>query len=423
MKNRKLDLLRELLTEQMNHWLLFPMALMVMGLSGRYSRQGGPAVALWALCGLLPLLFFIIRDRFHRFFTFLLLHLAVTVPVVLLPTDHSINHFLYVACAVGYMIHSYYIRLKRDSPYTTPIHPGIGMMLAAASIMLQHYQGEKGWDFYYVSGLVGALALYVLILYIQQYQDFLAVNESSAGHLPAAEMFRSGFLLVLCYVVLGAVFLLLCANIGNFGSLWAMVKGWLRNLLSRLVSLPVQEEQVDQLMPEMEMPMDDFNAQLPEAKGPFLFWQILEIVALVFMTVALVVFAVRLLIAVILLIRKRFAQALGRSKGGQEVEEDMDFREKCGVTAIPLKRRSLTDFLSPAQRIRRLFKKRLLADVHFLAEGKPQRLGLYTPRECGERLEEEQMAKIYEQVRYSDIEATTDTLRQMKRALHQKKQK
>lgn len=420
MKLRKLDLLHEFLAEQMNHWLLFPAVLMVMGLSGAYSRRGAPNFILWALCGLLPPLFFLVRDRVRHLVPFLLLHMAVAAPAFFFSFENSIERFLCVACSAGYLIHSFYIRMKGKSPYTASLHPGLGIILAIVSVMLQRYQSEKDWDIYYVISLVASLAIYALIMYIQQYKDFLAINESSTGFLPAAEMFRSGFLLVLGYVVPGAVLLFIFANIGDLENIWATIKNKLILLFRNLFSRFNLGNQAPELLPEAEMPVEEFTPQIMDASKTMLIWRILEAVAFVIMSVALVIFLIWAAIALIQFIRQRFTRGFGHKKNVQDDETDIDLREKCDIELIPIRRRRLSEFLSPAQRIRRMFKKRLLADVQFLADGNPQKLGLLTPRECGKRLEEEQMARIYEQVRYSDKEATTETLRQMKSALRQK---
>lgn len=426
MKTKNIDLLCEVLTEQMNHWLLFPCALTIWGLAERYTGKVGLMILLWVLCGLFPFLFFIIRSRGYGFFKFMVLHLAVAVPVplVLFLLDRMILLYIYSACAVGYMIYSLLVYVNEDKPDTAPLHPVVGMLLSAVSILLLRYQNINGWDLYFMVPLVVALSLYALTLYIRQYMEFLAVNATSAGHLPAAEMFRSGFLLVSGFVLVGAVILLLCANIGNYDTLWMAIKGRIRALLRHLFSsqpTPPQPHSED-YAPFMEPDMlpAEIMPQSAEFSQPALIWHILTIVAYVvvscFMAFCLIVFLFRM----IQFLRLRFARSLHRIKQEQESEPDLDVREKCGIERIPSKRRNLSELLSPAQRIRRLYKKRILSSTQELTEGSHRSLRVLTPRECGRRLEEEQMAQIYEHVRYSDSEATADTLRQMKNALRHK---
>lgn len=423
MKTKNIDLLHEILTEQMNHWLLFPCALTIAGMAERYTKNVGPIILLWVLCGLLPFLFFVIRSRVDGFFKFMFLHLAVSAPgpVVLFLLDRMIPLFICSVCAVGYVIYSLIVYLNEDKPDTASLHPVVGMLLSALSILLLRYQNISGWDLYFVVPLVVALALYALTLYIRQYMEFLAVNASSAGHLPAAEMFRSGFLLVSGFVLGGAVILLIFANVGNYGPLWMAIKRWLRDSLRSLFSgLPQSDPSELAPLPEAEMEPTEIIPPSAEFSQPALIWQILEIAAYVvvscFLAFCLIVFLFRM----IQFLRLRFARSLQGTKSKLEIEPDLDVREKCGIERISSKRRNLSELLSPAQRIRRLYKKRILASAQELTEGSRQRLSILTPKECGMRLEEEQMAQIYEQVRYSDSEATADTLRQMKNALRHK---
>lgn len=423
MKIKNIDLLHEILTEQMNHWLLFPCALTIWGLAERYTGKVGPMLLLWMLCGALPFLFFIIRSRVDGFFSFMFLHLTVSAPgpVVLFLLDRMVLLFICIACAIGYMVYSLTVFLNEDKPDTAPLHPVIGMMLSAVSILLLRYQNITSWDLYFVVPLVVSLALYALTLYIRQYMEFLAVNANSAGHLPAAEMFRSGFLLVSGFVLGCAVILLTFANVGNYGPLWMAIKRWIRDSLRSLFSgLPQSDPNNLAPMTEAEMEPTEIIPQTVEFSQPALIWKILEIAAYVIVSIFLACCLIIFLFKMIQFLRLRFARSLQVRKPEQEIEPDLDVREKCGIERISSKRRNLSELLSPAQRIRRLYKKRILASAQELTEGNRQRLRILTPKECGKRLEEEQMAQIYEQVRYSDSEATADTLRQMKNALRHK---
>ena len=62
----KIRFVNEILTEQMNHWLLYPLALFVAGASRNLTGVGNPMLPAWALCGLIPFCFFLIRRRVTR---------------------------------------------------------------------------------------------------------------------------------------------------------------------------------------------------------------------------------------------------------------------------------------------------------------------------------------------------------------------
>ncbi len=420
MNTKKLEFLREIFTEQMNHWMLFPVALAAMGLSGRYSAQG-PDMTVWILCGAIPFLCFVIRSRIRRFLPFLLLHVAVILPAFLLPPQGSLDQAICVACGIGYLLHSFWVKMKGEAPYAEPLQPVLGLLLAAVSALLQHYEGEREWDIYYVIPLVFSLGLYALVSYIHQYLDFLSVNDSSAGYLPAAEMFHSGFLLVLGYVCGGAVFLVIAANLGDLSALWELLGRGVKAVLRRFFSLFQTGEEVQEPLPEETSMFPEEFAMFPEEQKPMLFWRILEIVAFVAVAAALVFLLIRGGIFLYHFLRERFARKAGRKEKEAESEECPDVREKCGFSLRDQDAGlGLRERLSPAQRIRRLYKKRILRSAEILAQGKSEKLCLLTPRECGQKLDEEEMAAIYEQVRYSCREATVDTLRQMKNALRKK---
>lgn len=418
MRIRHINFLNEILIEQMNHWMLFPGVLTVVCLVERYKGHAGVYFLLWAICGLFPLMFYFIRFRARGFFASLISHLtaAAPIPFCIYLLNGSTAFIICAASAVGYMIYSLWICLFEDKPYTAPIHPFAGFLSAAASLLLLRYQEISGWDIFFVLPLVWTLALYALTLYIRKYLEFLSVNESSAGYLPAKDMFHSGFALASTFVVICTVFLLLVVNIGNYNSLFSGLKEQGYYLLKDRFTL--QQKQTDRPpMEEAQMSGMENPPQIEQKEDSGLGWSILETALYGIVSLALSLAIVIFLLRLIKFLRHGFGHRQRWQISEQELEEDLDVREKCGIESVPLKRRRMTELLSPAQRIRRLYKKRVLASARELTDGNLHKLRIFTPKECGRRLEEEQMAQIYEQVRYSDREATADTLRDMKIAL------
>lgn len=425
MKIKNIDILNEILTEQMNHWMLIPVVLTVVGASYKYTTKVGLYFWLWALCGLFPFLFFLIRSKAGSFFSLLLLHLvaAVPLPAVFLMWGSNMSFYICTFCAVGHMIFSFAISFGTDSSYMKPFHPVAGILLSALSMIMLRYLNVTGWDIYFVTPLVGSLALYSLTVYIRQYLEFLSVNENSAGHMPAVEMFRSGFKLVSSFVFVGAAILLVFANIGNYTAIWTALKSNMLRLFRYLLSLLAKDEyKIQEPLTEVDPSMFDLPVQTGEIPKPGLLSQILEIAAYVICGVFLAACMIIALIRLLLFLRMHLLKSMQHKRAReQELEPNFDVREKCGIERIPIKRKHLKEILSPAQRIRKLYKKRVLESVSELTDGNQQKLRILTPKECGKRLNEEEMACIYEQVRYSNSEATVDTLRRMKNALRHKR--
>lgn len=427
MKTEKLELFNEILIIQMVHWTLYPLALTFIGIAGNYKGEGKPAGVLWGICGLLAVAYLFLRERVKRFILFLFLHMGLAALLLLLPVRTRVERTLCVACGVGYLIQSMMKRFRQEDDKASGFSPVVVVVVFVVAILFQHYQGRADWDFYYVLTLVSVLAMYLISSYIQQYLNFLTVNKSSVGYMPASEMFRSGMGLVVLYAVFGAIVLLLFTSFDWLESLWNGIKNGLLRLIRFLLSLFPQEQPVEEVViPTLQPTAEgDFSA-LPEPSEPFWLWQILEVVATIVFACAFVCVVALAVVKAVRFIRNRFLEGYGRRSRIVTEEEQTDVREKCGLakkTSQDAAKRSLFGFLTPSQRIRRLYKKKILASAYELTEGGKENtptLSLLTARECGEKLMLPEMALIYEQTRYSDKEATPEMLRAMKTAMTSK---
>lgn len=75
------------------------------------------------------------------------------------------------------------------------------------------------------------------------------------------------------------------------------------------------------------------------------------------------------------------------------------------------------EFLTPAQKIRRRYKKKVLDSKEFIvSKGKKDCMEWYTARECGIILDRPGMSELYEKARYSPYECTAEDVKRMKDA-------
>ena len=194
MNSRRLILTIEFLTMQLNHWVLFLPAMTLMGLMAGLTGSGKPDWSMWALVGLLPFLCFLIRRRQRRFAGFCGLHLVLLALALLIPTADICSRILCIFYTAYCLISSFSIRLKeREAPSaTSAFSPALMVAAAAASFLLNHFQGRPDWDRFYFFPLIGCLALYNIVCYLESYQEFLEQHRTTVGSLPAAEILRSG---------------------------------------------------------------------------------------------------------------------------------------------------------------------------------------------------------------------------------------
>lgn len=422
-RTERVKLVIEILTSQMNHWILFMLVMTVRGISmGLMGNSTGdePDFLLWTVCGLVPIALFLIRYSAERFQPFLLYHggiLAVLSAAALLYRNGAI---ICVICAVVYTTCSFKMRLgEKSAVYSEGIHPLAAVGLSAAANFLFHIEdGMPDWDKYYLFILIGVLACYLIIYYLKHYLNFLRVNESSTGYLPAGEMLSAGIGLILPYMLFGVLILLLSLNVDWLEPIFRVLAKGLKEILRfifRLLSVsdaaeePISVEKYGGHVPEAEM------LSPPEAESHWL-WEVLEYVVLILFACGCVFALIAGLKRLVRYLREHFGK---NAAGGNIItgpEDVFDVREKCSIEKSSPGSKSLSLFrrFTPVERVRRLYKKKVLSGKTVIKDRGV--LKVMTARECGEVLSLPDMATIYEQARYSDRKITSEDVRCMKLA-------
>ncbi len=413
----KIELAGEFLTQQMNHWMLFSLVLTVTGGVASYLPIEKPDILMWICCSVLPVLTFLVRSKVRPFFPFLLCNLAIAAFAFVLPAANTTSRVICAACGVGYFIHTFVVRLKADSVFTNPLPPAFGIVLSVFGVFFMHHVGDRNWDNYYIFTLIGCFALYLLIHYMNHFLEFLSVNRSSSGSIPTEEMFRSGFGLVAGYTFAGILLLVLSTNLTWLETIFSWLKKGVVAVIRFLISL-VPEGTTEEISRAEEAVQENAMDEMAMAGGEAsMFWKVLEILAVTAFYIAAVFFAVKLILKLYRYLKERFGLQFRRMKYGESAGDGaLDIREKCEIKkeSHAKEGRSPFLFLAPAERIRRQYKKKLLANEAVLADGEKEKLSLFTARESEARLGTSGMADIYERARYSKIEITAEDVKKMK---------
>lgn len=415
MNTKKIRILNEFLTQQLNHWLLYPLALAFFGaLRDIDGTALNPRPLQWFLFSLFPLVFFGLRCRIKRIFPFLLLHLAVGMLAFLIPLQSAGTRVACVVCGVGYMLYSAVLRLKHDDLYSDALSLLAGIGITSVSILFLHFHlNIREWDNYYVFALIGSIVLFLLNSYLERYLHFLAANESSAGVLPAAEIFHSGLTLVLPYCLFGALVLVLTSQFEWLLVILRPLKNLLLSFLRFLVSLLPASEPGEEIPIEGQMPGSMGAMELPTETEGFWLWDILEFLFIA-LGICIILFGLgAVFLKLIQLLRKYLVLHSGQ-KEEAVFEDAFDIREKCGLEKEKEKRRK--NFFRPLgerERIRKLYRDRLLSLAGNDDRAKSL-LNRHTAREWGHKLAADDMAQIYEQARYSPHEVTKADVKKMK---------
>lgn len=423
-KTKRVELIIEILTSQMNHWIFFPVVMTVMAVVTQLMEKPigeTPDLLLWAVCGLIPIFFFLIRNHVERFWFFVLCHGAVFAAVLLAASlIDSLRAVICCACAAAYVIYSFSLRLKdNDSVYSSGIHPVPALVFSVGANFLFHKLDDvPDWDRYYLFILIGVLAFYLIIYYLLHYLNFLRVNKSSAGYLPAKEILHSGIGFVLPYTLIGVLILILSLNVKWLEPILHVLKEGLKMLLRLIIGLLPSGESAGEPIPIEEPIAENKNPGLGElpAGETFWLWEVLEYIAffLFFCGCAYVLF--KALKWLVRYVREKFGDRAGLGSIVTGQADVFDVREKCNIEKRDSgnKGGGLFQRFTPVERVRRLYKKRILSGKIDVEDKKA--LNYMTARECGAILSLPDMTKIYEQARYSDNEITAEDVKRMKLA-------
>lgn len=423
-KTERIEMVIEILTSVMNHWVFFPLVMTALGVSMRLVGkpvEGNPDFLLWTVCGLIPIAFFLVRYYAERFWLFVLCHGAVLAAALAAAALLSISQAVTcVACTAAYIVYSFMLRLKENtSVYSGSIHPLTALGLSVAANFLFHREdGMPDWDKYYLFILIGIFACYLIIHYLKHYLSFLRVNKSSAGYLPAREILHSGIGFVLPYTLFGVLVLLLSLNIAWLEPVLRVLKAGITFLLRIIfMLLPRGEEEGELIVLENTGANDTSVLEKLPVSETFWLWEVLEYAAVIlfFCGCAYVLFkAVKWLIRYV---KEQFDHTKTNNENIITGQEDVfDVREKCKIEKGDSDngRTGLFQRFTPVERVRRLYKKRILS-------GRIERedrngLNYMTAKECGDILSLPDMARLYEQARYSDSEITAEDVKRMKLA-------
>lgn len=416
LKTEQIALLRAILVTQMNHWIFFPVYVTSIVILHDIVNTGTPYILLWLALGCLPFLLYVGRQKIQKFWQFIILHCSVIGVMFLIPTGHIAIKVLYVLVGVLYAVYSCYIHFKTKERQDPKMYPAFSIGISLIMLYALHHLGNNNWDTVYVTVLIVTLGLYFIIYYIEQYQNFLKVNHSSAGHIPAKEMFQSGMSLVLGYTAVGILILVLISNMDWLKSILNVIKKALWTFLYWIMSLFPKSGPVSMDGPTEAATIANMNDMIEMFEGgeSSWIWGVVEYIFGIIFIIAFVLILVKCMIFVVKFIKSKM-KAVSFKDQSDSAEAVVDVREKCDIKKDSERKLKLP-FLptSPKERIRHMYKKRILASKTSFDTGKKPEY--YTARESSRILERDELFFAYEKARYSDAECDNNDVKRMRNA-------
>jgi len=292
-------------------------------------------------------------------------------------------------------------------------YPPVAVILSALILVLLHRLNHLEWDSALLFALIFILGLYFIQYYIAQYFNFLKVNQSSADHIPAVKMFRSGIGLVSAFTGFGVVFLVLASNMNWLRNILNLLKSGLLSLLRKFFSLfptdvaPAVEETAQYIVEEEA---GDIPVMVTQEK-PFFFWTVLEHFLEVMFLIIMGIAICWGIWQIVLFIRSRWQT---RSVSEEISDETMtEIREKCDiVSGDGFHVSTFLKQFTPSERIRKLYRKTIETEKQRIDT--PEYL---TADEHGTILLKREMSSIYNEARYSQHLCTNEDVKAMKEAV------
>lgn len=412
MEQEKIIAWTDIVTVQMNHWTFFAILSTISILSG----VAAPPVALWLLCMFLPVSFFFIRRYTNGFLIMAGSHILCLALLFQAPAPHVLVKAFLCLYGTGCAVYSFVIRIRSKERLDEPIAPAVAVAVISFSLFVLHYAGhtDTGADIYYMGMAVIYLACYFIRYYFQHYLRFLTVNAGSTGYIPRKEIFLSGAKLSAAFTISWMALLLLASNIEWLSWIFASIrKGivWLRENVFSLLALLLGNDDYTPLPRSTEGGGMNQLAILPEAGETSMFWVILEKAVFTVMPLLLIAGICFALFRSILFLKEHFAKKryhIAAETNG----EARDIREKYEARKEKKPARNLPLFLSPTEKIRRIYKQKIQAKHKSLAaKGATHPISTYTARECCRLFSEEPLAAVYEKARYSNEICTKEDVR------------
>ena len=394
----------------MNQLCFYPLALTAATLLSALAPESRPSLALWLLWALPVWFLYYARKRCKHLSVLLLLHVLVLSCFYLFPAPNSVNRSVRLLVGAGFVIYSLWLRFRTENFFSEPLPLPLAVGIVFLCLFLQHYQGNDAWDLYYRMSLILEFLLYAIILFLQSYDDFLAVNRLSTGRIPFQEIFRSGLHSTAAFVLMSGLLLLAVSQFAWLKPFLHLLRCGLVTILRFLLGLlPTGASDSDAVIGQTMV-----GGDMPpmETEDPFILWIILEYVAMTALLMACTFLIYRGIRKMIVFLRDRMQISLPDII--PEKAENMDKRERLeapsGIAAVQKQKSGYFAFFDAGKKIRRMYQKKM--NTCGLAK---DRLPFYTARDAEKSLDSEGMAAIYEKARYSGAPCTEDDVRRMKK--------
>ncbi len=409
--NQKLEIVKNLLAEILNYLIVFAMGMVFLT---DFAKATASKAELLATV-LLPLAFYVIREKCRKFFLFLFLH-ALPCTLVLLFYEGSIFQKIWLFLVALFLaVSSFGKKMQGGKMGMEAVLPPVFGLIIWGLYLIDQRQGEGACAELLCYTAAGFMTGYFLYYFLRQFLHYMEINNRTTENIPVNHVFRSSTLLAGGFAVAAGTAMLLYGNrewMNRVGeAIHRAIISFLAFLFSLLSSLIEEETGESVISPGYEAP-GAMPWDVGEVVEPPFILKILEVMLGVLALGAVAVFIVMTVLGIVRLIRERFAQRMKPRLFEDEAHTDQIERIKrnkksrrTGNGDGLLERAKRV--LSPEERIRRIYRRTIEKGMASLDEKSRESFSMTgTPREWCLKLFGEQkkealaFAGLYEKARY-----------------------
>ena len=394
-----------ILTIQLNHLIFIAAAVSLLGLLGMQNSH----LLLWIAAGIVPLIMYVWRIKAQKIPVFFAGMLGIFVAGLFLPME-IIAKLIFAVMLLMYSILSVRKKLTEMPEKEDLISPFIFVALIGAMAIKNHIHTGVCTGIAWVY-LVG----YFLYHFVTVYLDFVMIQENSASNMPEKELFAQGIKQVGIFSGI-VIFFAALTSTNWITKTLSLVGGWVKAFFRYVfagIGGAIEEESAPS-QPIVDAGQDNLFDPVEYSELWLLIRKIFDFlyeVLVVVIFVAVIYFGIRSLIR---FVKLNFTN-VGKKAEAKTILSNQDIRESCYAESTKKEKKTFLGFLSSEQRIRSLYKKRVLQEkAKIVGEGSPSRLTYLTAKECCDKLEAEELKNVYEKVRYSDDKVTSEDVRRAK---------
>ena len=404
--------LRECMVTQANHWAIFPALILFAG----PQNVTGIVILAWVMLGFLPTLMFLARDVIQSFILQIALFPVMLGTLILLPIHPDILKAAMILIGVIYVVLSVFKTFKNDVTATKVFPPFVPLCINLVLSVIAYYTIRTPITFTMHLSAIISITLSLLAYYVDRFFIFTVSNEKTSSNMPRSKMFQSGMLSAIKYLGVTSVIMIFIASFSVSDSFFGVIMKWINKGINWIATLLRKLFRVKERNTFLKDGADSEPLMRLSNEGPVTspFWRLLEMV--VFGVLIAVLFVGIFLFA--LKIIKLFMRVQGKKifTEAEETNELLDLHESIATKLPDFDPEEEDDsFLSPSQRIRRLYRRKALS-----TQREPELLYRMTAREFATEEKLPEIAGLYEKARYSLETCTKEDVKQMQLACRRK---